>query len=466
MRKKSKDQISEEALDQYIEAASNEDYGPEKRYATFYNIITKATIAEMQGELMASVNLYLAAYDIAKSMDEETISNALLGLQNAWKTAVGLKNRPACEQIFEIFSQYMSEEELKSYSEDLHDVMLSKLKSLGFPVDDLKNEIDFDKLIKDAKPVKPKNKETYVVSNEQLKYKNLVGYDSAIEQMRNLGLGTQKQTDYMKLVQRLNAEHGLDRIAFADSYIFKSVSRVDSKIFMEATAGEIGLPCIHMKMEDSFGGAGILTMMAPMNSNFRLNPSRTGFNGKGILILEDIDTWEFPDIDTNNIDSMMAAQISHGVAEVLNLVQEAIDDSNILVMGTVGEDFDNKQLLKGIIENYRVINVDFPNEYERRAIWQVLANDHPSLRAFNINKLVEYSKNMSRYSIEIAAHEALEDAYKQGLDKREFVPLTIVNIIEKLSLHQPLESKEYKNLEDVAAANFKKDIDNIDDLLK
>lgn len=73
---------------------------------------------------------------------------------------------------------------------------------------------------------------------------------------------------------------------------------------------------------------------------------------------------------------------------------------------------------------------------------------------------------MSRYDIEIAVHEALEDAYRMGIKKGEYIPLSIVNIVERLADHQPLESKEYKKLEDVATADFKKELENIDDILK
>lgn len=73
---------------------------------------------------------------------------------------------------------------------------------------------------------------------------------------------------------------------------------------------------------------------------------------------------------------------------------------------------------------------------------------------------------MSRYDIEVAVHEALEDAYRLGIQKGEYIPLSIVNIVERLADHQPLDSSEYKKLEDVATADFKKELENIDDILK
>ena len=260
-------------------------------------------------------------------------------------------------------------------------------------------------------------------------------------------------------------------ISITETMIFKSPSRVDANLFMEATASEIGLPCIQMHMDDNIQGSSVLCMMAPADSNFRLNPSRTGFNGKGILMLEDVDTWDFPDASElegeDGLAGFFNAQMSRGIAEVSNLIEVALEDPNILVMATVGMNVGEEELRKTLdAESFSIIKIDNPTERERAAIWAKLAQDHPSLRAFSTQKLVDYSKNMSRYDIEIAVHEALEDAYRMGIKKGEYIPLSIVNIVERLADHQPLESKEYKKLEDVATADFKKELENIDDILK
>lgn len=176
---------------------------------------------------------------------------------------------------------------------------------------------------------------------------------------------------------------------------------------------------------------------------------------------------EIPDSNSEDgISSFLSAQMSRGVSEITNLIDIALEDPNILVMASVGNEVTDNDIKKVLgADNFVVINVDNPTDIERAAIWSKLAKDHPSLRAFSIQKLVNYSKNMSRYDIEIAVQEALEDAYKMGIKKGEYIPLSIVNIIERLADHQPLDSTEYKTLEDLAIADFKKDLENIDDIL-
>lgn len=321
----------------------------------------------------------------------------------------------------------------------------------------------------EKKPNSSMDNDAYYIKKNILRYENLVGYNEAINYMRELGLGTNTRSQYKDLIQKLNKEHGLNRASHSKTMIFKSPSRMDAKIFMEATASEINMPIIHLHMEENISGANVLCMMASADSSFRLNPARTGFNGKGILILEDVDKWEFPEVNFDDLDgfsSFMNAQISRGVAEVINLIEVALEDPNILVLASVKEDVASGQFSKMMFQDYFEIFIDFPNDIERLDIWKKLAQDHPSLRAFNLQKLVDYSKNMSRYDIEVAAHEALEEAYQEGIERKQYIPLSITNIIEKLAENQPIDSSEYKQLEDVATEDFKKELDNIDDILK
>lgn len=283
--------------------------------------------------------------------------------------------------------------------------MLDKLKGLGVPVEHLsdtksasdalkkmkdfisgvaKSSVENDKLPKSdskapatAKKVSQENKsddkDSLYLRRHLNKYDNLVGFDSAVAMMRDKGISGTKNTEYLQLVERLNKEHGLNRISFSKTMIFKSPSRIDANMFMEATAAEIGLPCIQMHMDANIQGSSVLCMMAPADGDFRLNPSRTGFNGKGILMLEDVDSWDFPDISdmpgSDDLPPFISAQMSRGIAEVTNLIDVALEDPNILVMATVGEKVDEDEIRKVLgSDNFGVFTVDNPNDFERASI--------------------------------------------------------------------------------------------------
>lgn len=81
-------------------------------------------------------------------------------------------------------------------------------------------------------------------------------------------------------------------------------------------------------------------------------------------------------------------------------------------------------------------------------------------------ELVRLSANMARYDIYMAAQEALEEAYKSSLVRGVYVPVSRDNMFDKLAAYQPLESPEYRQLEEAVVQGFRGDLDRMDDLLK
>ena len=66
----------------------------------------------------------------------------------------------------------------------------------------------------------------------------------------------------------------------------------------------------------------------------------------------------------------------------------------------------------------------------------------------------------------MAAREAVEEAYKLGLVTRKYQPVTRDNIFDKLAAYQPLDSREYHELEEAVVRDFRRDLSHIDDLLR
>ncbi len=113
------------------------------------------------------------------------------------------------------------------------------------------------------------------------------------------------------------------------------------------------------------------------------------------------------------------------------------------------------------------MDIDLPTEEERGEIWMDIAHNHPSLRGIDQSQLVKFSSGLPRYDIYVAAREAIEDAYKESLVKRSYVAVSRDNLFEKLAAYQPLDSSEYKALEDAVVADFSRGLDApLDDLLK
>ena len=498
-------------------------------FESFCNLISAATDAESAGNADVAISLYIAAYQVGKNCDAKSVENSVAGLQNAWRLALSIKNRPLCEQIFALLENHMTDEQMDKMGKELNNLMLDKLSGLGLSLGEIADNMDIEQVMNRIKSavektgdgtidVQFKNNPGYknpkfsgnsiaerieaakqasagtskkvdessknnakssedenTVRRHIIKYKDIVGYESAINTMRERGYGIGADSTYSQLVEKLNREHGLNRVAFTKPLVFRSNSRYDAKMFMEATVGEIGLPCMRMRVDENIHGANVLCVLMPNEGDFKLNPGRTGFFGRGIIVLEDFDLWELPEVgdipplpeDEEGLGKMLAAHAKNSqLQEVYNLIDVALSDPDVMLVANITNENASEMEIGRFFDDYDIVDVDLPSERERAAIWTTLANDHPSLRAFSTQKLVRYSDNMSRYEIEVAVHDALEEAYKEGIAQRQYVPLSISNLIEKLAEHQDPDSVQYRQLEDAAAADFARGLDNIDDILK
>ena len=60
---------------------------------------------------------------------------------------------------------------------------------------------------------------------------------------------------------------------------------------------------------------------------------------------------------------------------------------------------------------------------------------------------------------------AVEEAYKAGLVQRMFLPVTMQNILDKLAACQPLDSDEYRAIEDEIVRQFRDGFDELEHLM-
>ena len=100
------------------------------------------------------------------------------------------------------------------------------------------------------------------------------------------------------------------------------------------------------------------------------------------------------------------------------------------------------------------VDIDYPTEKERADIWMEIAREHPSVRGVDRDQLVRFSQGMPRFDMHMAAREAIEEAYKDSLTKRRYIPVTTDNLFDKLAAYQPLDSPEYKALEQAVVDDF------------
>ena len=306
-----------------------------------------------------------------------------------------------------------------------------------------------------------------VSSLENITYRELVGYDETVKLMRDFGVGMQHDERFQELVELLNARHGLDRMPASDALLFRSPAREDANRFMAATLGELGLPAIRMHMEENLQGMPVLCVMAQADRQPKLNAARNAFEGAGVLMLEDLDLWMSPMVESagDDLGGFIMASLSRGAREAISLIRSAVENPDVFVLASSSEAGEIDPFFFDLLEPLSVIDIDFPTVSERDDIWMEIAREHPSLRGIDRASLVRYSAQMPRYDMYMAAREAIEEAYKASLVARRYLPVTADNLYDKLAAYQPLDSDEYRALEEAVVNDFRRELEHLEDLL-
>lgn len=305
----------------------------------------------------------------------------------------------------------------------------------------------------------------------RLTYADMAGFEHAIEQMHALGIGFANNPELKNFISFLNEKHGLSGMPVSDAIVFRSAAREDASRFMEATLGELELPGVRINVDENIHGDLVLCVMAQTSLGLRFNAAKGQIDGSGVLLLEDIDLWghllPFDDDDCFECASSRsgAQGPSKGALEAVRLIRSAVENPDVYVLASCSADADIQGAFLDILELLTVVDIDYPTASERTSLWNDLMNKHPSMKGAQIETLVACSKGLPRFDICMAAREAIEASYKESLSTRKYEPLTTAAICEKLAAYQPLDSDEYKSLEEQVVSDFRRELEGLDAFL-
>ncbi len=303
---------------------------------------------------------------------------------------------------------------------------------------------------------------------KRINYANTPGYEDAKREMIAFGLGLHYDPAYKDLVAELDEKHGINSIFTNDTIMFTGESREDVNKFMEASANEPGLPVLRMSVEENMQGSTVLCLSVNALANSIIEKGAKGIIGPAVLCLEDIDLWMSAPEDFAGDGEMWRHSLAQGARQAIALIDQAVSDSSVYVMASISCYGDIDSFFADLLSPFSMVNIEMPTERDRQEIWESLRLAHPSLKKVSLSKLIKYSANLSRFDIYTATREALEAAYKDGLMNKEFVPVTEDYLFERLSTFQPIESVEYKNMEDDVAKHLRSELESaasVDDLL-
>ncbi|MEI2997990.1 MAG: hypothetical protein V8T51_01785 [Senegalimassilia faecalis] len=141
----------------------------------------------------------------------------------------------------------------------------------------------------------------------------------------------------------------------------------------------------------------------------------------------------------DDLGGFMFSQLSRGAREAINLIRSFGGQPRRVRAGVRSRG--GKRLdpfFFDFLEPLSIVEIDYPNARRARGHLdgdRTRASVHARRER---SVLVRYSASMPRYDMYMAAREAIEEAYKEGLVPRRYVPVTRENLFDKLAAYQPL----------------------------
>ena len=497
------------------EAASGHVPFQDSRSNSSQAYLKRAASAVAEGDSVLGIHLYLAAYERALRENIMPGEEVIEGMGKAWELALATKQRSLAEYIFEKLEPYWNSDEVSKHADELQRLAFDKLEEFGFDrtaIEGMAEMVNQDMM--DAAPdmlchfeenprattpvpavsEEPQPASSSVQSNEssaepsqnsqssaessreqavkdltslifgqqsdakaesavpeqRFDYQSLVGFDRAIATMGELGIGRSRNPEFARFIAMLNARHGLPGIPGVGTLLFRCPAREDANYFMVATAGELNMPAIRMRLDQNAQGQAVLCVMASSDFKSRISGvPRAGFDSPTVVILEDFDLWDLPDFDPqsaeNPVQGLLQMQLSRGAREALALIQTALESPEATVLISASEPNDIDPLFWELIgPQYRIIDVELPD----------------------VTRMVELSCGLSRFEIMAIASEAVEEAYRESVAKNRFCAVSTGALVARLANFQPLDSDEYRCMEDMAVEELRRSTSDFDDLLE
>lgn len=450
-------------------------------YGAYLNLADHSAQSGRKAEAMM---LYLTAYETAAQVQIGKLPDdhpAVEGLHRAWNLACETDDRSIAEAVFGRLQGHLSPAESREYATRLQDLSAQKLKQFGLGAPQMAvsgsevsgsiKESIMEKLAGlgldagngDAALLPEIPSEEDDADRDRLTYDDLVGFETAVMDMRQRGYGLSGDAAFADFIASLNRRHGIDGLPSFETLLFRAPSREDAARMMFATAGELDQPVIRIRMDTNSNGAAVLCIMASPQIRNKFGFVFAESGERGIVILEDVDMWGLPVDDTDENGAANQPHLSRGAQKAIALIRASVDNPNVVVMASASTQGRLEDYMVDLLSPLSPIDIQMPTYAERTRLWTALVREHESLARLDVVKLVQVSANMSRFDIAMCTRDAIEQAYRESILKREYVRVTEQNIYEKLAACQPLDSPEYQLLEDALVADFARDLDQLDD---
>jgi hypothetical protein len=305
-------------------------------------------------------------------------------------------------------------------------------------------------------------------AQRRLDYQALAGYDHALKQMRDFGFLSAVSEHERSFIERSAAMHGVPRLSLSDTFLFFGPSREDVSLFAHATAGEIGFPVLHVSVDLDQQGNGTIKLAGPFRRGFFGSPpDLMDMVTPCVVLIENIDLLqemfnnEQQALKRNGgrIRNMMGAGGRSMQTEITGYIRALRRKSDIITMATSQRPGVLREPLRGLLEPMHEIEIAAPEKDERRDVLISFASEHPSFTELDVDRVASLSEGLSRNELVHAAHAAVESAYRESLRTGRYNQVTIGDVLIQFAPFIDHDSLLYQQVEDEAAAQFCRDLE-------
>ena len=282
--------------------------------------------------------------------------------------------------------------------------------------------------------------------------------------MGERGIGLSDNEAFTEFLSMMRRRHGIEEASCSQTLLIGSDCPDDANIFMLATGVELHEPAVRMRVEENAMGMPTLSIMLQKGLK---NPQRllvNGFDGKGVLMLENIDEWAVPDL-TGPDDKPFPFyfQLTSGAMQAVSFIRQAVEDPRVQVLASTSSGRDLEPFFADLLFPLDYFDLAAPTREERGALWNHACSMHPSLRMLDREELVRCTEGLSRTEVFAVARQAVEQAWHEGIRQHRYVPVTRENLFDKALSFLPMDSPQYAEVSEALVKSLDEEFSSLEE---
>jgi hypothetical protein len=489
-----------------------------EKSATFY--LEAAQIALVSGQPRLAVYLYCAAFEVESTCDTVVSGRVIEGLRKAWDIACEHGDRSIAESILSDLAPFNSAEQNEQATMRLQGLALGQLEEMGVSEDDLAqiagalshemlttesaklldslqsaleqfgSSVEAEErsqaiqklppfgggatpqagLARIGRELRQLNNRKPVRDEQQqaFDFAALVGYDRALEHMRRFGFYASDDDGRRRFVEQSAAMHGVSRLSLDGTFLFYGTTHEDVALFAHATAGEVGIPVLHITVDLDAQGNGTIKLAGPFRHGlFGGPPDLMDMATPCTVLIENVDLLQQMFVNEQRAiqrfagkpSAMMGNRGRSMQAEITSYLRVLRDKPGIVMMATAKQPNALTEPLRSLLGPIHEVEIANPLEDERRALLYRFAGEHPSFAELDIHRIAHLSDGLSRRELASAAHAAAEAAHRESLRTGTYSRVTIGDVLAQFAPLIDHESPLYQQVEDEAVAQLYREIE-------